>query len=171
MNTDTNKIIFNYVPNECKILNKEFYSFSKNIKIRDEFIEKIDYNILSKLPLHKLTILDLSTKNFKDCKMFYFNKDFNKLINLRVLILQKNSIVSDEEVKKLSSIYTLILNNNNRITIDAIKDLTNLKKIVINQNAETRYDHSINKSNLQKIFKNKKILKYYIDGNAVFNIK
>lgn len=171
MDTDTNKIIFDYVPKECKVLNKEFYSFSKNIKIKDEFIEIIDYNILSKLPLYKLTILDLSTKEFKDCKMFYFNKDFDKLTNLKVLILQKNSIVSDEEVKKLSNIHTIILNNNNRITIDAIKYLTNLKKILINQNAETRYDHSINKSNLQKIFKNKKILKYYIDRNAVFNIK
>lgn len=169
MNTDIFRIIYKYAPNECKFLNKEFYSFSKNskIKIKDDYISLVSYNYLSKLSLSRFTVLNLSTKKFIYCKLFHYNKDFDKLVNLEVLNLTNNIMITDVELRKLTNLHTLILKNNNKITINGLKGLNKLKKIVLNKK---NYNHLINKYSLENIFKTKKINTYYINYDLIYEI-
>lgn len=99
---DTIKIIFKYAPNECKQVNKMFYSCSSSIRIGTEYMNSITDDILLSLPIHK----------------FYS------------LMMHAFSDITDDSVKRLTNLMTIECNEN--ITSEGIKDLIHLRYIICN---------------------------------------
>ncbi len=99
---DILSIIFKYTPYECKIINKEFYSCSKSIRIRTKEAEYLTDEILLSLPIHKI----------------------------HTLILSQSSQLTDISITQLINLHTIVCND--RITDNTIKNLVNLKNIISN---------------------------------------